>query len=100
MIYRDIKESTFYCKPRFIYSYVKLLFRGQDSCMVYNKIFYKNRLVLHLPLKMFSESLIDHGRISSLRYTRKNAQVVTSLQTSCNKSVHKLLTSCLRTACS
>ena len=32
--------------------------------------------------------------------TRKNAQIVTSLQTSCNKSVHKLLTSCIRTACS
>ena len=34
------------------------------------------------------------------QYTRKNAQVVTSLQTSCNKSVHKLSTSCVRTACS
>ena len=35
-------------------------------------------------------------------YTRNNAQVafVTSLQTSCNKSVHKLSTSCFRTACS
>ena len=33
-------------------------------------------------------------------YTRKNAQVVISLQTSCNKSVHKLSTSCVRTACS
>ena len=33
-------------------------------------------------------------------YTRKNAHVVTSLQTSCNKSVHKLSTSCVRTACS
>ena len=33
-------------------------------------------------------------------YTRKNAQVVTSLQTSCNKSVYKLSTSCVRTACS
>jgi hypothetical protein len=29
-------------------------------------------------------------------YTRKNAQVVTGLQTSCYKSVHKLSTSCLR----
>jgi hypothetical protein len=34
------------------------------------------------------------------RYTRKNAQVVTSLQTSCYTSVHKLSTSCARTACS
>jgi hypothetical protein len=33
-------------------------------------------------------------------YTRKNAQVVTGLQTSCYKYVHKLSTSCLRTACS
>jgi hypothetical protein len=33
-------------------------------------------------------------------YTRKNAQVVTGLQTSCYKSVHKLSTSCVRTACS
>ena len=32
-------------------------------------------------------------------YTRKNAQVVTSLKTSCYKSVHKLSTSCVRTAC-
>ena len=34
-------------------------------------------------------------------YTRKNAQVVTSLQTSCNKSVHKLSTSshCLFLVC-
>ena len=30
-------------------------------------------------------------------YTRKNAQVVTGLQTSCYKSVHKLSTSCART---
>ena len=33
-------------------------------------------------------------------YTRKNALVATYLQTSCNKSVHKLLTRCIRTACS
>jgi uncharacterized protein len=33
-------------------------------------------------------------------YTRKNAQVVTGLQTSCYESVHKLSTSCVRTACS
>ena len=32
--------------------------------------------------------------------TRENAQLVTSLQTSCYRSVHKLSTSCLRTACS
>ena len=33
-------------------------------------------------------------------YTLKNAQVATDLQTSCNKSVHKLFTRCIRTACS
>ena len=33
-------------------------------------------------------------------FTRNNAQVVASLQTSCNKAVHKLPTSCVRTACS
>ena len=34
-------------------------------------------------------------------YTRKNAQlVVTDLQTSCYKAVHKLSTSCVHTACS
>jgi hypothetical protein len=32
-------------------------------------------------------------------YTRKNAQVVTSLQTSCYKAVHKLSTSCVRSHC-
>jgi hypothetical protein len=32
--------------------------------------------------------------------TRKNAQVVTDLEISCYKSVHKLSTSCIRTACS
>ena len=38
--------------------------------------------------------------VSRLYYTRKNAQVATDLQTSCNKSVHKLFTRCIRTACS
>jgi hypothetical protein len=38
--------------------------------------------------------------IRMFNYTRKNAQVVTGLQTSCYKSVHKLSTSCIHTACS
>ena len=42
----------------------------------------------------------SQNRQHPIVYTRKNAQVVTSLQTSCNKSVHKLSTSCVRTACS
>jgi hypothetical protein len=33
-------------------------------------------------------------------YTRKNVQLVTGLKTSCYKSVHKLSTSCVCTACS
>ena len=33
--------------------------------------------------------------VTGLHYTRKNAQVATDLQTSCNKSVHKLLTRCI-----
>ena len=42
----------------------------------------------------------QHVLEKNVMYTRKNAEVVTSLQTSCNKSVHKLSTSCFRTACS
>jgi hypothetical protein len=38
--------------------------------------------------------------MSCQMYTRKNAQVVAGLQTNCYKSVHKLSTSCVRTACS
>ena len=45
-------------------------------------------------------STLTNDAASSAAYTRKIAQVVTSLQTSCNKSVHKLSTSCVRTACS
>ena len=47
---------------------------------------FNNFRILHLP--------------KSTNYTRKNAQVITSLQTNCNKSVHKLSTSCVRAACS
>ena len=45
---------------------------------------------------------VGTGRVirKAMLYTRKNAQVATDLQTSCNKSVHKLLTRCIRTACS
>ena len=42
----------------------------------------------------------ERQRTAYDNYTRKNAQVATDLQTSCNKSVHKLLTRCIRTACS
>ena len=47
------------------------------------------------------ESVPSNSSYKSFKtYTRKNAQVVADLQTSCYKSVHKLSTSCLRTACS
>ena len=48
----------------------------------------------------FSHMWEDVKRVSILLYTRKNAQVVIGLQTSCYKSVHKRSTSCVRTACS
>ena len=44
--------------------------------------------------------LLGRSLICFMVYTRKNAQVATDLQTSCNKSVHKLFTRCIRTACS
>ena len=56
-------------------------------------------------VSQFKKSLIiyeetqKNKRVVSV-YTRKNAQVVTNLQTNCYKSVHKLSTRCLRTACS
>jgi hypothetical protein len=46
-----------------------------------------------------SNILTYYSSFDFLGYTCKNAQVVTGLQTSCYKSVHKL-TSCVRTACS
>ena len=48
----------------------------------------------------YRRQLSRHWRYNYDMYTRKNAQVATDLQTSCNKSVHKLLTRCIRTACS
>jgi hypothetical protein len=51
--------------------------------------------VVHIP----SQNNENRG-YHVITYTRKNAQLVTSLQTSCYKSVHKLSTSCVRTACS
>ncbi len=52
----------------------------------------------------FSAGFFGFARFKKLEpvfyYTRKNAQVVTGLQTSCYKSVHKLSASCVRTVCS
>jgi hypothetical protein len=39
-------------------------------------------------------------KISNFNYTRKKVQVVTDLQTSCNKVVVKPILGCVRTACS
>ena len=49
-------------------------------------------------MKSANVSRVTH--VHCTQYTRKNAQVATDLQTCCNKSVHKLLTRCIRTACS
>ena len=50
--------------------------------------------------RSISETFLYCCSSTSVDYTRKNAQVATDLQTSCNKSVHKLFTRCIRTACS
>ena len=50
-------------------------------------------LVISMLLQLTSFKLVGN------LYARKNAQVVTNLQTSCNKYVEKLLTCCVRTAC-
>jgi hypothetical protein len=50
----------------------------------------------------YGVQFVVHAKRTSLSrmYTHKNAQVVTGLQTSCYKSVQKLSTSCVCTACS
>ena len=45
-------------------------------------------LVISMLLQLTSSFKLDGSNL----YTRKNAQVVTNLQTSCNKFVEKLLT--------
>ena len=46
--------------------------------------------------KVFSFIFLHTTRVKRTRKTHAlNAQVVTSLQTSCNKSIHKLSTSCV-----
>ena len=51
-------------------------------------------------IQKFCMVLNARTHVIYITYTRKNAQVATELQTSCNKSVDKLLTRCIRTACS
>ena len=49
----------------------------------------------------FSAEFLGFARLLPvIHYRRKNAQVVTGLQTSCQESVPKLSASCVRTACS
>ena len=46
------------------------------------------------------EKLLEQHCYKSAAGNKSAKQVVTNLQTSCYKSVHKLSTSCVRTACS
>jgi hypothetical protein len=59
----------------------------------------KNRFVSKL-VKLTRKPIDGEWSELFARYTRKTAQVVTDLQTSCYKFVHKPSTSCVRTACS
>jgi hypothetical protein len=54
----------------------------------------------HLQLDTLPKIPTSDKHERELNFTCKNAQVVTGLQTSCYKSVHKLSTNCVRTACS
>ena len=67
-----------------------------DSVFVICKTINVSVRVIILAFSSANKSYLDNN---CLLYTRKNVQVVTSLQTSCNKSVRKLSTSCVRTAC-
>jgi hypothetical protein len=75
------------------------------QCKVLFKILWPFQVTRNI-IEVESESLSHNALIKillashSIQNTRKNAQVVTGLQTSCYKSVHKLSTSCVRTACS
>ena len=55
-----------------------------------------NSILLHCQSSKSSESIF----FAHLVQTRKNAQVVTDLQTSRNKVVEKPISGCVRTACS
>jgi hypothetical protein len=66
------------------------------SLLQLDKIASLLQLVNKLAASLFRQQVV----FVKLVPTRKNAQVVTSLQTSCYTSGHKLSTSCARTACS
>ena len=65
---------------------------SMDSSMVQSK---------HKHWMNICENLFSYADAhKNVNYTRKNAQAVIGLQTSCYKSVHKFSASCVRTACS
>ena len=68
---------------------LKVIRHKSDECELFTHVHTSKCCVVIFVLRHFAAS-----------YTRKNAHVATDLQTSCNKSVHKLLTRCIRTACS
>jgi hypothetical protein len=61
-------------------------------------------MVTRLKINITIHTRLMYAGVLTVRHFKatyvKNAQVVTSLQTSCYKSVHKLSTSCFRTVCS
>ena len=71
-----------------------------DNAMNESKVFINGSLMISGSTYTFKLGKFHWLSRQFEHYTRKNAQVVTSMQTSCNKSVHKLVTSCVRTACS
>ena len=68
----------------------------QVCCQVASRPLALSRCLKSVKIKLDSISFLQ----TCCEYTRKDAQVVTSLQTSCNKSVHTLSTSGVRTVCS
>ena len=78
---------------------VKTDFKGSSFCFFKGAVSPSAHLFSHSKTSLEIVEIVALTMSYCPRYTRKNAQVVTSLQTSCNKFVHKLSTSCVRTAC-
>ena len=74
----------------------------EDNRDIWSLFRFKNEPRFYMYDKITTEDtfqqIFGHNTVCRF-HTRKNAQVVTGLQTSCYKSVHKLSTSCVRTAC-
>ena len=93
----------FFLQITLLYEYINISLIVRSSRLGKNKLF----IISDVSTTYTAATIEDintvtktYSYINDYLYTRKNAQVVTSLQTSCNKSVHKLLTSCVHTACS